>query len=237
MSSPWKELGLKSQPNRAEDIHAAYEQAKDSLTRQGDLMAQLGLEDAYLNALALWEKDDDYCDKAVKTDQVFDEMMEAHKPDEPLSTLELQEIATHVMRTLHNPWQRNSIAAWKKLFEYDPIDCPQDRQFEDVLREAFLRFFGYYDGKGARRNKGGGPRVMQSKTAQYIFAKAGWIDQKPRSEKEKRELKWLADELDVEAGKLEQLKAGSRDFLFVVLTLITALVLFYSVMFWVKGQN
>lgn len=236
MSFPWDALGLERQPNRLDDIHTAYAQIKEELTDSGDLMGQVGLEDAYLDALALWEKDDDYCGKAVKTDQVFDEMMEAHDAHEPLSALELQEIATHVMRTLHNPWQRNSVTAWQKLFDLDPIDCSSDRQFENVLREAFLRFFGYYDDKGGQRNKIGGPRVMQPKIAQYVFAKAEWVNRRTSSEKERRELSWLRDELDVAASSQERQKAGLRDFYLVVGVLIAVIFIFFKILNWIKLQ-
>jgi len=235
VSTPWQILGLPGEPTRIEDIHAAYESRKETLTQAGDLMGQLSLEDAYLNALALWEKDDDYCEKAVKTDLIFDDMAAEHAKSEPLSVTELQEIATHIMRTLHNPWQRNSIATWMSIFEIDPIDCPDDRQFEDILREALLRYFGYYDDKHGFNNKSGGPRFMQPKIAKYIFAKARWVGRRTSSEKERRELSWLRQELDVGASSDEVADAGMKDFYIVVSVVIVVLFLAFQIIGWVRS--
>lgn len=198
-------------------------------------MGQLSLEDAYLNALALWEKDDDYCEKAVKTDHIFEELVAEHTKSEPLSASDLQEIGTHIMRTLHNPWHRNSVDSWKRIFEIDPVDCPSDRQFEDLLREALLRYFGYYDDKAGKRNKRGGPRLMYPRTAQYIFARANWtVNRQSSSAKERHELSWLREELDVGASSEERFDAGMHDFYVVVVVLGIIVFLFFKVLQWIR---
>ena len=236
LSIPWEILGLEHQPNRIEDIHAAYEARKTHLDETGDLMGQLGLENAYLNALALWERDDDYSEKAVKTDIIFEELVAEHAKNEPLSADELQEIGTYIMRTLHNPWQRNSIESWSLIFEIDPADCPNDQQFENLLREALLRYFGYYDDRSGQRNKLGGPRLMQTKIAQYIFARAGWTNQdRTTSEKERRELNWLGEELDVWVSFNERRKAGFHDFYLIFGSLFGVLLTFFLILKWIKG--
>lgn len=235
MSSFWTTLGFKNEPTRIEDIHTAYQERREEIIGSGDLMAQLGLEDAYLNALAAWEKEEDYCEKAVRTDNIHDNLLSEHVPGEPLTQSELQDIVTIIARTLHNPWKRNSIAAWKAIFNIDPFVDPQNRQFENILREAFLHFFGYYESSAINRNKSVGPRLMPIKTAQFVFEAAGWIDIKPSSEKERRELDWLSEELDVEATTFKKTRAAIRDFILVLMVFISAIILFFTVLFWIRG--
>ena len=157
LGTPWERLGLNHKPNRIDDIHSAYEAQKEVLSLNGDPMGQLSLEDAYLNALALWEEEEDYCEKAVKTDYIFEELIAKRTKANPLTPSELQDIGTHIMRTLHNPWKRNSIDCWRRVFDIDPVDCPSDRQFENLLREALLQYFGYYEDISGKRNSSGGP--------------------------------------------------------------------------------
>lgn len=234
MSTPWEILGLGGPPNRIEDIHTTYETRKDSLTANGDLMGLLSLEDAYLNALALWEKDDEYCEKAVKTDLIFEDLVAEHAKSEPLTATELQEIGTHIMRTLHNPWHRNSISHWKMIFDIDPIECPSDLQFESVLREALLRYFGYYSDQSGQRNKQG-PRLMYPRTAQYIFARAEWtIYHRSSSAKERRELSWLRQELDVDASIEKRAQVGIHDFYTVIVVLAIVIFLFFKILEWIR---
>ncbi len=229
MESPWIALGLTEPPRKIDTIHDAYNRLRPQLMEEGDLMKQLAIEDAYMRALALWEQDEEYCEKAVLTDHIFDNIAESHVTGEPFTETELAEIATKIMRILHNPWQRTSKSVWKQIIDLGQTDDAKDRQFDAILREGLLRYLGYYNERAGQRNKSAGPRLMSPDIAHYIFEHAELIQTKPRSEKEGRELDWLRAELDVDASDAEMKLANGKDYFVVGLIFFCVVTLFFVV--------
>lgn len=222
----------------ASDIRAAYDRRREIVAEQGNPMERLVLEDAFMRALAQCEADAGIETKAIQTDQIFDELTAVHIAGEPFTDDELQMIARKIMRVLYNPWNRASKPAWKQIIELGDGGEIKDNQFDEILREALLRYFGYYnEGRAGigQSNKAAGPRLMPPSIAQYIFDKAGWIDFEPRSVKEKQELQWLREELDVDASYDKKTMIAFSDTIFVIFVLIAAVFLFFKLAAWAKA--
>ena len=142
----------------------------------------------------------------------------------------MQIIATMLVRALYDPWKRSSKDYWEELIEFGKSNPDKDFRFDDVLREALIRFFGYYGNDSGQRNKFGGSRVMLPGLAQFIFDSVGWNEREPRNEKEATELNWLREELDVNICETEKRKVYWRHFSTILGVVVVIMAFFFYIL-------
>jgi len=216
-------------PESQEAIHDAYQRQKEIIVKTAGPIERLALEDAYLHLLHNWSPDEPFEPEAVLTNKIFDAVKEAHQDGEIFTDEEVQSIAAEIMIVLHNPWTRISIPAWNKIIQIRENDDLPTTHFNSILREALLRYFGYYGSHQGQRNRATGPRIMSPAVADHIFTKMGWNIPSGRSEKEKQELEWLRKELGVDLSRSKRITLGLRDIALVIGTLILVLSIFFYV--------
>lgn len=200
MKTDWQILGLPGAVTQLSVIEKAYASRRKAIVNGGCPMDMIALEDAYITILEKLGDESKIVDGAILTDSIFDEVSEAHIEGTPFTEPEIMTIGANIVRMLHNPWKRYSKSDWSKLMAYGQSDGQKDRQFDDVLREALLQYFGYYnDPANAMGHKTSiTPRDISPELARFIFDEAGWDADPPRSKKEAHELSWLRQEMDVQ---------------------------------------
>ena len=80
-----------------------------------------------------------------------------------------------IFELLESPWKRADKSAWQALFDDEDmafVDNAND--FEGVLIEVFLDYFGYSNGDLELRNSARKPKIISSEIGTFIFDQMKW---------------------------------------------------------------